>query len=61
MTVKDRITYACVMALVIFILGQFVFAAGSLMVNLLFALAMGAFAYLAVTVATRIGGRNNRK
>lgn len=60
MRIKDRLIYASVMAFVIFFLGQFVFAAGSLLINLLFAIAMGAFAFLMVTLAIRISGRNKR-
>ncbi|MEM1151999.1 MAG: hypothetical protein AAGI03_15865 [Pseudomonadota bacterium] len=60
MPLKDRIIYGVVMAIVVFALAQFVLSVGSLVLNVLFAIAMGLFAILAVSIATRIGGKYKR-
>lgn len=57
MSMGQRIIYGAVMAAAIFFVGQFVLAAGSLLINLIFAVAMGVFAIAAVTVAMRMSGR----
>jgi len=60
MSSRQRLIYAAVMTFVIFFLGEFVFGAGTLLINIVFAVGMGVFAYIAVTVAGRISGRNKR-
>lgn len=60
MTPRERIIYGAVVALVVFFVGHVVLKAGSLLVDLFFAIAMGLFAILAVTLAARISGRNKR-
>lgn len=57
MTRRDRIIYALVMGVVIFGLGEFVFGAGTLLINAVFGVAMGVFSYFAVGLAT---GRSDR-
>jgi uncharacterized membrane protein len=59
MNSRQKLIYGAVMALVVFFTGQIVLQVGSLVINIVFALLMGAFAILAVTVAARIAGRNN--
>lgn len=55
---RQKLIYGVVLALVVFFIGQFVLHVGTLMINIVFAIAMGAFAYFAVTVATRYAGRD---
>ena len=57
MTLQQKLIYGAVMALAIFFVGQVVLSVGSLLLNLIFAIAMGVFAIIAVSVAARIGGR----
>ena len=56
MTLREKLVYGAVVAVVAFLLGQFVFKAGTVRINFVFAIAMGIFAMVAVTVATRMGG-----
>ena len=60
MTLRERIIYGAVVAVVVFFVGHIVLAAGSLLVDLVFAIAMGLFAILAVTIVTRITGKHKR-
>ncbi len=60
MSLGQRVIYGAVMALAVFFVGQVVLSVGTLIMNLVFALAMGAFAIIAVTVATRMAGRKKR-
>ena len=60
MTPKQRIIYGLVMALAVFFVGHVVLAVGSLLINLIFAIAMGVFAIFAVSVATKLAGKNKR-
>ena len=60
MTPRERIIYGAIVALVVFFVGHIVLAVGSLLVNVLFAILMGAFAILAVSIATRISGKHKR-
>ena len=57
MTWNQRLIYGAVMALVVFFVGEFVLGAGTFLINVIFAIAMGAFAVVAVTLAARIAGR----
>ncbi len=57
MTLGPRIIYGAVLAAAIFFVGQFVLAAGSFLINLVFAIVMGAVAIAAITVAMRMSGR----
>ncbi|MEL6998783.1 MAG: hypothetical protein AAFP68_11035 [Pseudomonadota bacterium] len=58
MTLRDRIIYGAIVAFVVFFLGEFVFGAGTLTINILFGLAMGAFAVIAVSLAAKVSNRN---
>jgi hypothetical protein len=60
LTVRQRLIYGATVAFVVFFLGEFVFGAGTLLINIVFGLAMGAFAILAVTLAARIAARKKR-
>ena len=60
MTLQQRIIYGAVMALVVFFVGHIVLAVGSLLLNIIFAIAMGLFAIFAVSIATKIGGNRKR-
>lgn len=60
MTLRQKLIYGAVMAVAVFFVGQVVLAVGSLLVNLIFAVAMGAFAFVAVTFATRLS-KNGRR
>ena len=57
MSLRQRLIYGAVMAAAVFFVGIALQVGGSVWVNLAFALAMGAFAVLAVSVAGRIGKR----
>ena len=54
---RQKLIYGAVMALAVFFVGHIVLSVGTLLLNIIFALAMGLFAVLAVTVAFRIAGR----
>ena len=60
MTFQQRIIYGLVMAAAVFFVGHIVLAVGSLLINLVFAIAMGAFAVVAVTLALRMSGGGKR-
>ena len=60
MTLRERIIYGAVMAAAVFFVGHLVLAVGSLIVNLVFAVAMGLFAIFAVSVAMRMAGKHKR-
>ncbi|MEM7059421.1 MAG: hypothetical protein AAF557_17695 [Pseudomonadota bacterium] len=60
MTLRERIIYGAVVALAVFFVGHIVLGAGSLLVDLVFAIAMGFFAILAVTIAARVAGKRKR-
>lgn len=60
MTFRQKLIYGAVMALVVFFVGQVVLAVGSLVVNLIFAIAMGVFAIIAVSVAAGIANKGRR-
>ena len=57
MTLQQRIIYGLVMAAAVLFLGQFVLSVGSLLINIVFALAMGVFAIFLVTLATKFSKR----
>lgn len=57
MTLPQRIIYGLVMAVAVFAVGQFVLGVGTLIINILFALAMGAFAIFMVTLAAKFSKR----
>ena len=57
MTLRQRLIYGATVAFVVFFLGEFVFGAGTFAINVLFGIAMGAFAVVAVTLAARFSGR----
>lgn len=57
MTLKQRFMYGFVMAVAVFFIGEFVLGAGTLVVNIVFALAMGMFAIIMVTLAAKLTGR----
>lgn len=59
MTPRQRIIYAVVMAVAIFVTAE-VLNVGTLLANVIFGAAMGVFAFLAVTVAARITGRGKK-
>lgn len=54
MTLQQKIIYGLCMALAVFFVGHVVLAVGSLLINLIFAVAMGVFAVVAITVAMGI-------
>ncbi len=60
MTMQQKLIYGAIMALAIFFVGHIVLAVGSLLINIVFSIAMGLFAILAVTVAFRFAGRRKR-
>lgn len=60
MTFKQRLIYGALMAVVVFVLGQFVLAVGSFLLNIVFAIAMGLFAIVAVSIATGMAGRRKK-
>lgn len=60
MSTRDKLIYCAVVAVVVFFVGQLILAVGSLLINVLFALAMGVFAFVMVTVAMRMGGRRKK-
>ncbi len=57
MTLRERIIYGAVVAAVVFLLGEFVLGAGTLVVNVVFGLAMGIFAMVMVTLAAKFTRR----
>ena len=57
MTLRERIIYGAVVAAVVFVLGEFVLGAGTLAVNVVFAVAMGVFAIILVTLGARLTRR----
>ena len=57
MTWNQRLIYGAVMAFVVFFVGEFVLGAGTFAINVIFGIAMGAFAVVAVTLAARIAGK----
>lgn len=57
MTLRERVIYGAVVAAVVFLLGEFVLGAGTLVVNLVFSLIMGIFAIIMVTLAARFTRR----
>lgn len=57
MTLRERIIYGAVVAAVVFLLGEFVLGAGTLVVNVVFGLAMGIFAMIMVTLAAKFTRR----
>lgn len=57
MTLQQRIIYGLVMAAAVFFVGQFVLSVGTLLINILFALAMGVFAIFMVTLAAKFSNR----
>lgn len=57
MTLRDRLIYAAVVAFVVFFLGEFVFGAGTLLINVVYGIAMGGFAFIGATLAARFSGR----
>ena len=57
MTLPQRIIYGVVMAAAVFAVGQFVLGVGTLILNILFALAMGVFAIFMVTLAAKFSNR----
>ena len=57
MTLPQRIIYGLVMAAAVFAVGQFVLSVGTLMINILFALAMGIFAIFMVSLAAKFSSR----
>ena len=52
MTMNQRLIYGALMAVVVLFVGQFVLAVGSFLLNVVFAIAMGVFAIIAVSIAT---------
>ncbi|MEO1492953.1 MAG: hypothetical protein AAFV19_12445 [Pseudomonadota bacterium] len=60
MTLRQRLIYGAMVTFVVFFLGEFVFGAGTLLINLGFGIAMGAFAIVMVTLAARIAARKRR-
>ncbi len=60
MTFKQRLIYGALMAVVVFVLGQFVLTVGSFLLNIVFAIAMGLFAIVAVSIATGMAGRRKK-
>ncbi|MFK7943506.1 MAG: hypothetical protein AB8B85_11415 [Paracoccaceae bacterium] len=60
MSWNQRLIYGAVMAFVVFFVGEFVLGAGTLAINIVFAAAMGLFAMLAVTLATRFSERGKK-
>lgn len=60
MNLRERIVYGAVVAFVVFFVGHVVLGAGSLLVDIIFAIAMGFFAILAVSIAARISGKHKR-
>jgi hypothetical protein len=60
MTLRQKLIYGAVMAVAVFFVGQVVLAVGSLLINLVFAIAMGAFAILAVSFATSMANKGKR-
>ena len=60
MTFKQRLIYGALMAVVVFVLGQFVLTVGSFLLNIVFAVAMGVFAIVAVSIATGMAGRRKK-
>lgn len=60
MNLQQRIIYGAVMAAAIFFVGHVVLAVGSLVVNLLFAVIMGAFAVLAFSILAHIADRSKK-
>ncbi|MEL7470780.1 MAG: hypothetical protein AAFN27_20180 [Pseudomonadota bacterium] len=58
MKMRERLIYGAIVAFVVFFLGEFVFSAGTLTINTLFGLAMGAFAMIAVSLAAKVSNRN---
>ena len=57
MTLRERIIYGAVVAAVVFLLGEFVLGAGTLVVNVVFSLIMGIFAIIMVTLAAKFTNR----
>ena len=57
MTLRERIIYGAVVAVVVFFLGEFVLGAGTLAVNVVFSLAMGIFAIAMVTLGAKLTRR----
>ena len=60
MTGRQRLLYGVLVALAVFFAGAVLGVGGALWVNAIFALAMGGFAVVAVTVAARMAGRGER-
>lgn len=60
MTMNQRLIYGALMAVVVFFVGQFVLAVGSFLLNVVFAIAMGVFAIIAVSIATGMAGRRKK-
>ncbi|MGD1923671.1 MAG: hypothetical protein ACFB03_05720 [Paracoccaceae bacterium] len=58
MKMRERLIYGAIVAFVVFFLGEFVFGAGTLLINILFGLAMGVFAVIAVSLAAKVSNRN---
>ena len=57
MTLQQRLIYGLVMAAVVFFVGQIVLSVGTLLINIVFALAMGVFAIFLVTLAAKFSKR----
>ena len=57
MTLRERFVYGAVVAAVVFALGEFVLGAGTLAVNVVFAVVMGVFAIILVTLGARLTRR----
>ncbi|MEM9062057.1 MAG: hypothetical protein AAGD13_16470 [Pseudomonadota bacterium] len=58
MKMRDRLIYGAVVAFVVFFLGEYVFGAGTLTINIVFAVAVGIFAVIAVSIAAKVSNRN---
>ena len=57
MSLEQRLIYGAIVAVVVFFVGIALQVGGAWWVNLIYSVLMGAFAVIAVTVATRLGKR----
>ena len=60
MTPRQRFQYALAMAAAVFFVGLVLQVGGAWWVNALFAIAMGGFAYLTTSIATRLSNRKKK-
>ena len=60
MTFQQKLIYGAVMALAVFFVGHVVLAVGSLLINLLFAVIMGAFAVIAFSLLAHLADRGKK-